>query len=84
MLVKVPRIVQRQALGISVNSTANQSLPKGALLSVVYCMIYTSSSVAVELPVVVGLCAFLIPVHMRCGDVAPLCAAAAVLLHNRC
>ena len=65
-------------------STANQWLAEGDPVSSVYrSMMHTSCAVAVDLSVV-GFCVLLLPVHMRCCDVVPLCTAAVVLLHNCC
>ena len=64
-------------------STVNQWLADGDPVSAVHHMIHTSCAVAVDLSVV-KLCVFLLSVHMRCCDIAPLCTAADVLLLNCC
>ena len=56
-------------------STANQWLAKGDPVFDVYRVIHTPCAVAVDLPVVVWLLMFLIPVHMRCCDTVPSCTA---------
>ena len=81
---KVPRLIQPQPLAISVIFTANHWLAEGDPVSAVYRKIHTSCADAVDLPLVVGICVFVLPAHMSCCDVVPVCTLAAPLLARCC
>ena len=81
---KVPRLIQPQPLAISVIFTANHWLAEGDPVSAVYRKIHTSCADAVDLPLVVGICVFVLPAHMSCCDAVPVCTLAAPLLARCC